>query len=355
LRTRTAARAGSGAGPQPLQQKLQQHIDLEDRRIKELTEGVTRTITLAALSAPCFAGWPPSLHPPVLIKRCASQPVNTTPCGSHRPTFLRAGVLYVFFPAALRAVLPPGTDPASGLTPEAARAVAAAALAVATLMNAPPGFLDFLLSVPWAELGPLYLERDAGAAGSELVIPQLMVSPEQRAALVNQRLEAALLECVLDFLYRQASCCCGGKAACSTHTAIAVLLTLLSHTQRCGHMVCSADAAAVVSCLMHFRLLACRDQQLDSLPPMIRLSGPASPHEQQQQQQQQQQHSVGSHVGGVTRETVAAVLHGATPLHCAAIRGNPALVDHLLLCGADPLLTSAAGEQQRQHCTGAAP
>ena len=30
--------------------------------------------------------------------------------------------------------------------------------------------------------------------------------------------------------------------------------------------------------------------------------------------------------GAVTRETVAALLDGATPLHCAAIRGNPAQV-----------------------------
>lgn len=28
----------------------------------------------------------------------------------------------------------------------------------------------------------------------------------------------------------------------------------------------------------------------------------------------------------VVRETVAAVLDGATPLHCAALRGNPAQV-----------------------------
>ncbi len=51
--------------------------------------------------------------------------------------------------------------------------MAAAALAVATLMNAPPGFLEFLLCVPWADLGPLYLrpEREDGGAG-ELVIPQ---------------------------------------------------------------------------------------------------------------------------------------------------------------------------------------
>lgn len=47
----------------------------------------------------------------------------------------------------------------------------------------------------------------------------------------------------------------------------------------------------------------------------------------------------------MTREAVAALLDGATPLHCAAIRGNPAQVDHLLLCGADPLLPNAAGER----------
>ena len=38
---RAAVRPGATAsgGLQPLQQKLQQHIDREDRRIKELTEG----------------------------------------------------------------------------------------------------------------------------------------------------------------------------------------------------------------------------------------------------------------------------------------------------------------------------
>jgi hypothetical protein len=48
--------------------------------------------------------------------------------------------------------------------------------------------------------------------------------------------------------------------------------------------------------------------------------------------------------GAPSRDAVAALLDGATPLHCAALRGNPAQVDHLLLCGADPLLPNAAGE-----------
>ena len=47
---------------------------------------------------------------------------------------------------------------------------------------------------------------------------------------------------------------------------------------------------------------------------------------------------------GVSLEAAAALLDGATPLHCAAIRGNPAQVDHLLYCGADPTMRTAAGE-----------
>jgi hypothetical protein len=43
-------------------------------------------------------------------------------------------------------------------------------------------------------------------------------------------------------------------------------------------------------------------------------------------------------------DLVAALLDGATPLHCAALRGNPAQVEHLLHCGADPTLRTAAGE-----------
>ena len=116
------------------------------------------------------------------------------------PTRARAGILYRFFPAALRAALPPGADPASGLDAAGARRVAAAALAVATLMNAPPGFLEFLLCMPWRELGPLYL-RPEGPEGAPLA-PQLAAGAcERRGDLVNARLDPALLDCVLDFLY----------------------------------------------------------------------------------------------------------------------------------------------------------
>lgn len=57
-----------------------------------------------------------------------------------------------------------------------------------------------------------------------------------------------------------------------------------------------------------------------------------------QHQQQARQQRV------VTLETVAALLDGATPLHCAALRANPAQVEHLLSCGADPSMRTVAGE-----------
>lgn len=42
--------------------------------------------------------------------------------------------------------------------------------------------------------------------------------------------------------------------------------------------------------------------------------------------------------------SAAALLDGATPLHCAALRGNPSAVDHLLFCGADTHSRTAAGD-----------
>ena len=46
----------------------------------------------------------------------------------------------------------------------------------------------------------------------------------------------------------------------------------------------------------------------------------------------------------ISRSAVAALLDGATPLHAAALRGNPAQIDHLLFCKADPMARTAAGD-----------
>ena len=49
-----------------------------------------------------------------------------------------------------------------------------------------------------------------------------------------------------------------------------------------------------------------------------------------------------------TKVQVAALLDGATPLHCAALRANPQLVQLLLSFKAQPLVTSAAGDMPIQ-------
>ena len=46
----------------------------------------------------------------------------------------------------------------------------------------------------------------------------------------------------------------------------------------------------------------------------------------------------------MTVELVAALLDQATPLHCAALRGNPGQVDYLMYLGADPYRMTAAGD-----------
>lgn len=53
------------------------------------------------------------------------------------------------------------------LAPHATQAVAGAALCVASLMNAPPGFLEFLCCVPWNNLAELYPRSD-------IAVPWLM-------------------------------------------------------------------------------------------------------------------------------------------------------------------------------------
>ncbi len=135
-------------------------------------------------------------------------------------------------------------------------------------MNAPPGFLEFLLCVPWTRLPQL-----SPAAGSRSPVSALMselcLDAAERCVLVNERIQPALLSPLLEFLYRP--------------------------------------------------------EHVDCVPPLLR---PEPGH------------------GAPTPDllqSAAALLDGATPLHCAALRGNPAQVQQLLLCRADPTLRTMAG------------
>ncbi|PNH00417.1 hypothetical protein TSOC_013761 [Tetrabaena socialis] len=134
--------ATSGAG-QPPAEGAYGHLDTEDKRVKELTEGI----------------------------------------------------LYDFLPAALNVMLPRCEEE---LDADRCRAVASAALAVSALMNAPPGFLEFLLCVPWRKLSQLYPKSDT----IDKLVSNLQVTDEERRKLVNTRIEPALMGSVLDFLYK---------------------------------------------------------------------------------------------------------------------------------------------------------
>lgn len=124
-------------------------------------------------------------------------------------------------------------------------------------MNAPPGFLEFLLCVPWGTLGSLYpcpfdpsgsssapgpdgapvpapalyfdwaptsvgLGVDGGMgspggggaaarpgtnstspAAAGMPVPQLEASSQERAAIVNLQQDPGLMDCMLDFLLRE--------------------------------------------------------------------------------------------------------------------------------------------------------
>ena len=158
------------------------------------------------------------------------------------------------------------------------QAVACAALAVATLLNAPPGFLEFLLCMPWNDLPDLYAACGDVSAADISSAPKLKLlspGPEERAALVNTQLDTGLLDCVMDFLYKP------------------------EHSQ--------------------------------SLPPLMALDG--EPYVQ----------GNGAEAKPLQR-AVRVQLERCTALHCAASRGNPALVDALLLSGADPLIKNSLGE-----------
>lgn len=169
------------------------------------------------------------------------------------------------------------------------QAVAAAALAVSALMNAPPGFLEFLLCIPWRQLPQLYpaVSGTAEQQHSEKLLAHLAVDEQERKLLVNMPIHVKLVRPVLEFMYSP--------------------------------------------------------EHADSVPPLLR------PQHQVGSSCKQQGAAGSSHSAACTAstsliDTAAALLDGATSLHCAAVRGNPAGVHHLLQCGADPTLRTAAGE-----------
>jgi hypothetical protein len=207
------------------------------------------------------------------------------------------------------------------------QAVAGAALAASALMNAPPGFLEFLLCIPWRRLPQLYPStaaagRKAPSAGQQQQQSEPQEPQPQPAQQAGQQ-QDLLAESAADEEERR------------------LLVNLPLHPQ-------------LVRPVLQFMY---KPQHEDSVPPVLRPEKKQHAPKQQQQQQagqqqqppQQQQQPGRDGSSDCTADenllTVAeALLDGATPLHCAALRGNPAQVDHLLFCGADPTRKTAVGD-----------
>lgn len=75
--------------------------------------------------------------------------------------------------------------------------VASATLAASCLLNAPPGFIEFLLCTPWHQMDLIH-------AGSDLesLLGVINISTAQRTQVVNTPLAAHLVPVLVDFAYQ---------------------------------------------------------------------------------------------------------------------------------------------------------
>ncbi|DBB08446.1 TPA: hypothetical protein ACH3X3_008597 [Trebouxia sp. C0006] len=101
MHSRNADRKAEGQAGDP---KVLSHVDMENKRVKEVTDAIMYDLLPAAIA-------------------CATQEIDKVP---------------------------------QDLTWESCQHIAGVALVVACLLNAPPSFLEFLLCVPWRHLGELY-------------------------------------------------------------------------------------------------------------------------------------------------------------------------------------------------------
>jgi hypothetical protein len=202
-------------------------------------------------------------------------------------------ILYTFVPSAIKAITLEAkaeeeTSEVVNLDAKQATAVAAAALSIATLLNAPPGFIEFLLCLPWYQFTSLYATiGDTPPTMNGFSLPKLhLATPtaEERAQLVNcQLLNEKLLDCIMDFLYTNSTI----DSTISNSTVLPPLMCLPKTVK----YVLQNGAEA-----------------------------------------------------GALQQAVLVQLQGCTPLHCAAMRGNPVLVDVLLAAGASPLIKNELGQ-----------
>jgi hypothetical protein len=76
--------------------------------------------------------------------------------------------------------------------------VASAAICVSCLLNAPPGFIEFLLCSPWSQMHVLNIGGDL-----KTQLGAINITSEQRQEVVNTRLPDHVLPIILGFIYQE--------------------------------------------------------------------------------------------------------------------------------------------------------
>lgn len=255
------------------------------------------------------------------------------------------GVLYSLLPSLLEAAQEHYSGEANVPT-HAYNEVASGALSASCLLNAPPGFIEFLLCSPWSQME--LLQRNADL---QSLLGAINISAEQRAAAVNTRMPDYIVAVVLEFIYREPHevslpplMLLTHDSAGTAHPPPQPLPSLLSD-DACPHTPAVVTWPPVT---MEVRVGPCiawacmcrgwdpvqmSKPALCGTPCCTHLPSPAL-----------HRSSATRQVRGPRCVQVAeALLQQATPLHCTAVRGNPAQTDHLVYCQADPTVRNAAG------------
>lgn len=113
------------------------------------------------------------------------------------PVQVTEGILYSLLPSLLTAADAHYSRSHCSMPPDAYVQVASATLAASCLLNAPPGFIEFLLCTPWHQM-------DLIQAGSDLesLLGVVDITTAQRTQVVNTPLASHLISVLMDFIYQ---------------------------------------------------------------------------------------------------------------------------------------------------------
>lgn len=107
------------------------------------------------------------------------------------------GILYSLLPSLLTAADAHYCRSHSTVPADAYVQVASATLAASCLLNAPPGFIEFLLCTPWHQMDLIQVGSDL-----ESLLGVVDITTAQRTQVVNTPLDPHLVPVLMDFIYQ---------------------------------------------------------------------------------------------------------------------------------------------------------